>query len=102
MADQRLQKRYARRFAPQGGSLDRLAGAIQTLMQAGGSGDPFFLSRSLELLAEHLHASQTTLVMMAGGVAETRWWHPELPDEEAPPAVASFCQLSTDKTIDPP
>ena len=96
MADQRLQKRYARRFAPQTGSLDRLAGAIQTLMQAGGSGDPFFLSRSLELLAEHLHASQTTLVMMAGGVAETRWWHPELPNEEAPPAVASFCQWLLD------
>ena len=74
------------------GSLDQLAGAIQTLMQAGGSGDPFFLSRSLELLAEHLHTSQTTLVMMAGAVAETRWWYPERPDEEPPPAVASFCQ----------
>jgi GGDEF domain-containing protein len=30
--------------------------------------------------------------MVSGGVAETRWWHPELEAEEPPAAVPSFCE----------
>jgi len=89
---QRLKNRYAKRFQSGSGSLDRLAEAMRVLNQSGGAGDPFFLARCLELLAAQLGAAQTTLVMLNGDVPETRWWHPELEDEEPPAAVPSFCQ----------
>ena len=92
MPDQRLLNRYVRRLAPGGTALDRLAQAIHALHHTGGAGDPFFLSKSLELLVEHLGASQATLVMVSGTVAETRWWHPEQEGEEPPAAVPSFCE----------
>lgn len=91
MGLQRLKHRYAKRFQSGSGSLERLAEAMRVLNQSGGAGDPFFLARCLELLAVHLGAAQTTLVMLNGDLPETRWWHPELEDEEAPAAVPSFC-----------
>jgi GAF domain len=92
LPDQRLLNRYARLLTPGVASLDRLAQAIHALHHSGGAGDPFFLSKSLELLVEHLGADLATLVMVSGGEAETRWWHPEREDEEPPPAIPSFCQ----------
>jgi GGDEF domain-containing protein len=83
--------RYARRLNPASASLDRLAKAIHTLHHSGGTGDPFILAKSLEMLVNQLGASLATLVMVTGGVAETRWWHPEAEDEEPPAAIASFC-----------
>lgn len=91
MPDQRLLKRYLRRLAPGATALDRLAQAIHALHHTGGARDPFFLSKSLEMLVEHLGASQATLVMVSGTVAETRWWHPEQEEEEPPAAIPSFC-----------
>ena len=92
MPDQRLVNRYSRRLNPGVGALDRLAEAIHALLQAGGSGDPFFLSKGLELLVTYLGASQATLVMMSGGAVETRWWYPEGPNEQPPAPVPSFCE----------
>lgn len=92
MPDQRLLNRYSKRLSPALASLDRLAQAIHALHRSGGSGDPFFLSRSLEMLVEHLGAAQATLVMVAGGEAETRWWHPEQEEEEPPLAIPTFCE----------
>ncbi len=92
MPDQRLLKRYARRLTPNVAALDRLAEAIHALLHGGGVGDPFFLSKSLELLANHLGAAQTTLVMVSAGTAETRWWHPEGEEEQPPEAIPSFCE----------
>jgi len=91
LPDQRLLNRYAKRLSPGVASLDRLTQAIHALHHSGGTGDPFFLSKSLELLVEHLGASQATLVMVSGGEVETRWWHPELEDEAPPPPIPSFC-----------
>jgi hypothetical protein len=91
LSDRRLQKRYARRFAPRAGHLERLSSAIHTLIQAGGVGDPFFLSHSLELLVKHLGASQTTLVMVSQGMVDTRWWWPEGTDDAAPAPVGPLC-----------
>jgi GGDEF domain-containing protein len=88
--------RYARRLNPAAASLDRLAKAIHALHNTGGTGDPFVLAKSLEMLVNHLGASLATLVMVSGGVAETRWWHPEEEDEEPPPAIASFCEWLLD------
>jgi len=92
LPDQRLLKRYAKRLTPGAASLDHLARAIHALLHVGRGGDPFFLSKSLELLASHLGANLVTLVMVSGGSADTRWWHPELPDEEPPAAIPSFCE----------
>jgi len=72
--------------------MEQLARAIHALMHAGGTGDPFFLSKSLELLVNHLGASQAALVMVSGATAEIRWWYPEAPDEPAPAPIPSFCQ----------
>lgn len=91
MSDQRLLKRYARRLRP-GASLDRLAQAIHTLLHAGGTGDPFFLSKGLQLLVNHLGASQAALVMVSGATAETRWWHPEVAGVPPPAPIPSFCE----------
>jgi GGDEF domain-containing protein len=91
LPDQRLLKRYLKRLAPNVTALEHLAQAIHALHHTGGAGDPFFLSKSLELLVEHLGASQATLVMVSGTVAETRWWHPEQDGEEPPAAIPSFC-----------
>ena len=91
LPDQRLLKRYARRFTPNVAALDRLAEAIHALLHGGGVGDPFFLSKSLEMLANHLGASQATLVMVTAESAETRWWHPEREEEQPPEAISSFC-----------
>ncbi len=77
---------------PQVTALNGLAEAIHALLHGGGGGDPFFLSKSLEMLSGHLGATQTTLVMVSGGTAETRWWHPEAEDEEPPEAIPSFCE----------
>ena len=85
-------QRYSQRLSPGAASLDRLAEAIHALNHSGGAGDPFVLARSLEMLVNHLGASQATLVMVSGGLAETRWWHPELEDEEPPAAIPSFCE----------
>ncbi|GLH74787.1 hypothetical protein GETHLI_32890 [Geothrix limicola] len=92
MRDQRLLKRYARRLTSGTASLEQLTRAIHTLLQAGETGDPFFLSKSLELLADSLEASQTALVMVSGAAAEIRWWHPERPEEPAPVPIAAFCE----------
>jgi hypothetical protein len=92
LLDRRLLTRYSRRLSPGAASLDRLAEAIHALNRSGGAGDPFILAKSLELLVNHLGASQATLVMVSGGLAETRWWHPELEAEEPPAAIASFCE----------
>ncbi|MFN7958421.1 MAG: hypothetical protein U0P46_08885 [Holophagaceae bacterium] len=92
MGFQRLKHRYAKHLPRGGDSLQRLAEALRVLNQSGGAGDPFFLSRCLDLLAAHLGAAQTALVMLNGDVPETRWWHPEQEDEEPPAAVPSFCQ----------
>ena len=73
-------------------SLDRLAQAIQALHRSGSAGDPFFLSKSMELLVDHLDASLATLVMVSGSAMETRWWHPEKEGEEPPVAIPSFCE----------
>jgi len=89
---QRLLKRYARRLAPGTASLDQLAHTIHALLHAGGRGDPFFLSKSLEMLVAHLGATQATLVMMSGPTAEIRWWHPELENEPPPAPIPSFCE----------
>ena len=91
MPYQRLLNRYARRLAPGGAALDHLAGAINALLQAGGTGDPFFLAKSLELLVNYLGAAQATLVMVSGASAEIRWWHPEVANEQAPLPIPSFC-----------
>jgi GGDEF domain-containing protein len=92
LPDQRLLNRYSRRLIPGAASLDHLAGAIHALHHSGGAGDPLFLSKSLELLVEHLGASLATLVMVSGSLAETRWWQPEKGNEEPPAAVPSFCE----------
>jgi GGDEF domain-containing protein len=92
LPDQRLLKRYVGRLRPGTASLDRLAQAIHALHHSGGAGDPFFLSRSLELLVDHLGASLATLVMVSGDHPETRWWHPEADDQEPPEAIPSFCE----------
>lgn len=92
MGDQRLLKRYARRLTSGAASLEQLTRAIHTLLQAGETGDPFFLSKSLELLADSLGAKQTALVMVSGASAEIRWWHPEHLDEPPPAPIATFCQ----------
>ncbi len=92
LPDRRLQQRYARRLAPRTGQLERLSSAIHTLIQAGGVGDPFFLSHSLELLVKHLGASQTTLVMVTQGSVDTRWWWPEETNDTVPVPVAPFCE----------
>ena len=84
--------RYKRRLAPGKTALDQLAQALHDLLQAGASGDPFFLSKGLELLVSHLGATLATLVMVSGEEVETRWWHPELEDEQPPAAIPSFCQ----------
>jgi GGDEF domain-containing protein len=73
-------------------SLDHLAHAIHALLQVGGGNDPFFLSKSLELLVNHLGASQATLVMVSGGALEIRWWHPEEAEEQPPAPIPSFCE----------
>jgi GGDEF domain-containing protein len=92
LPDRRLLNRYSQRLSPGTAALDRLAEAIHALNQSGGAGDPFILAKSLEMLVNHLGAAQATLVMVTGGVAETRWWHPELEDEEPPAAIPSFCE----------
>lgn len=85
-------QRYVARFRPPAASLDQLAGAIHTLLQASSSGDPFFLARGLELLTGRLGASLATLVMVAGGSAEIRWWHPEIEGEAPPTPVLPLCE----------
>lgn len=92
LRDQRLLKRYARRLRPGAASLDHLAQTIHALLHAGGTGDPFFLSKSLELLVNSLGASQATLVMVTGAALEIRWWYPELAEEQAPHPIPSFCE----------
>jgi GGDEF domain-containing protein len=92
LLDRRLLKRYAQRLSPGAASLDHLAEAIHALNRSGGAGDPFILAKSLEMLVNHLGASRATLVMMSGGLAETRWWHPEEEEEEPPAAIPSFCE----------
>jgi len=91
LPDQRLLRRYARRLTPSGGTLDRLAHAIHALLHAGGASDPFFLSKSLEMLVNHLGATQATLVMLAGGLTEIRWWYPEEELDQPPAPIPSFC-----------
>jgi len=92
LPDQRLLRRVARRLAPRAASLNRLTQTIHTLLHAGGGGDPFILSRSLELLLKHLGAAQAVLVMVAGTAVETRWWYPEADGEEPPAIIPSFCE----------
>lgn len=92
MRDQRLLKRYGRRLKPGVGFLDPLAHAIHTLLQAGGTGDPFILSKSLELLVDSQGASQATLVMVSGTAMEIRWWHPEQAEEPPPLPIPSLCE----------
>ena len=92
MPDRRLLNRYARHLKPDPGPLDRLAQAIHALHGSGGAGDPFFLSKSMELLVDHLGASQATLAMVSGGKVEARWWYPEQEGEEPPVAIPSFCE----------
>ncbi|MBI1753845.1 MAG: hypothetical protein HY014_09180 [Acidobacteria bacterium] len=92
MPDHRLLKRYARRFRSEAASLEALSRAIHALLQAGGAGDPFFLSRGLELVVKHLSASQATLVMVSGASVETRWWFPEAGNEPPPAPISSFCE----------
>jgi GGDEF domain-containing protein len=91
LRDQRLLRRYAKHLRPGAASLDHLAQTIHALLHAGGTGDPFFLSKSLELLVNRLGASQAALVMVTGATLEIRWWHPELPGEQAPHPIPSFC-----------
>jgi GGDEF domain-containing protein len=91
LPDRRLLNRYVGRLNPGGAALDGLAQAVHKLMQAGASGDPFLLSKGLELLVSHLGAAQATLVMVAGGTVDTRWWHPEGPEEDPPVPVPSYC-----------
>lgn len=92
MLDRRLLNRYSQRLSPGAASLDRLAEAIHALHHSGGAGDPFVLAKSLEMLVNQLGAAQATLVMVTGGLAETRWWHPEEEDDEPPAAIPSFCE----------
>jgi hypothetical protein len=96
LLNRRLLHRYSQRLSPGAASLDRLAEAIHALHHSGGAGDPFVLAKSLELLVNQLGASLATLVMVSGGVAETRWWHPEQEDEEPPVAIPSFCEWLVD------
>lgn len=91
MRDQRLLKRYARRLTPGAASFDQLTHAIHALLHAGGTGDPFFLSKSLELLVTSLGASQATLVMISGPSLDIRWWYPEPAEEAAPQPIPAFC-----------
>ena len=90
--DQRLLRRVARRLAPSTVSLRHLTQTIHTLLQVGGGGDPFVLSKSLELLVRHLGASQAVLVMVAGTSVELRWWFPEVREEAPPALIPSFCE----------
>lgn len=92
LSDQRLLNRYKKRFTPDPAPLDRLAEAIHQLHQSGGEGDPFFLARCLELLAKQVDSSQATLVMVSGSSVESRWWYPELAEDQAPAPVPSFCE----------
>ncbi len=92
MPDRRCLNRFARRSSSSVAALDRLAQALHELLRAGEASDPFFLAKALEILVKHLGASQATLVMTSGATVETRWWHPELPDEEPPVPTPSFCE----------
>jgi hypothetical protein len=92
LPDQRLLNRYVKRLSPSAAPIDRLSQAIHHLHAVGRAGDPFFLSKSLELLVDYLNAAQATLVMASGDRVETRWWSPEREGEEPPPAVPSFCK----------
>ena len=87
----RLLKRYLREARLQPSVLENLSGALKDLLRVGSSGDPFILLHSMELLVGHLGASKATLVMVTDDLAETRWWSPELPDEEPPAPVAPLC-----------
>lgn len=92
LPDQRLLRRVTRRLAPSTVSLTHLTQTIHALLQAGGGGDPFVLSKSLELLVHHLGASQAVLVMVAGPSVELRWWFPEVREEAPPALIPSFCE----------
>jgi len=87
----RLLKRFLREARSQPSHLEGLADALRDLLQAGSTGDPFFLLHSMELLVRNLGASQATLVIVTDPEVETRWWYPELPDEEPPAPVTPLC-----------
>lgn len=92
MSSARPVRRYTRRPPTSPASLDRLADAIHTLLQASSTGDPFLIARGLEALTDHLGATLATLVTVSGSTMDTRWWHPETTDAPAPEPVRPLCE----------
>ena len=91
MADRKCLERYARRMKSEGRSLKHLVAAVHGLFHAGEGSEPNLLGHGMELLARHLGATQTCLVMTDGPTLDTRWWYPEEADQIPPVPVVPFC-----------
>ena len=91
MAGRKCLERHARRLKVDGRNLAHLVEAVHSLFHASEGSEPNLLGHALELLAMHLGASHTCLVMTDGPTLDTRWWYPEVPDEVPPVPVVPFC-----------
>ncbi len=88
----RLSRKYLERLRSGQLATDRLLAAIQTLLGASGGDDPLFLAHGLDLLVANLGADLACLVSVEGTLFETRWWSPDLGENEPPPPVPAFCR----------
>ena len=91
VAGRKCLERYAQRLKSEGRHVEHLVKAVHGLFRAGEKEDPNLLGHGLELLAQHLGATQTCLVMTDGPTLDTRWWYPEAPDQIPPAPVVPFC-----------
>ena len=91
MVDRKCLERYAQRLKSEGRNLKHLVAAVHGLFHAGEASEPNLLSHGLELLAQHLGATQTSLVMTDGPSLDTQWWYTEESDQIPPVPVVPFC-----------